>query len=244
MQKNLNPHISVDCVIFGFDSGKLKVLLIKPQKIESQQYLDKYKLPGNLIQFGEPLLDSANRILNELTGLSDIFLKQFGVFDDPDRLYPPKDREWLEKSTDMEIKRVITIAYYSLVEIENADSISEISEGKLRWHDPFELPKLFFDHNQIISKGLETLQQELLTEPLAYELLPEKFTLNQLQKVYEAVLKIKIDNRNFRKKINRLNYIISLNEKQKGVANRPAILHGFDRQLFDDFKKEYKGFII
>jgi hypothetical protein len=107
-----------------------------------------------------------------------------------------------------------------------------------------DLPSLIFDHNDIIETGLKTLQRELLTEPLGYELLPKKFSLNQLQRLYEAILGIPIDNRNFRKKINRLDYIIPLNEFQTGVAHKPARLNVFDRKKFDEFKKANTGFII
>jgi hypothetical protein len=239
---NLNPHISVDCVIFGFNEPELSVLLIERDQDDFSNH--KLKLPGNLIRFQESLKDSANRVLFELTGLKNLFLKQFGVFDHPNRLKSNGDLEWLRKSSGINVDRVITIAYYSLINISESRHTELSKSFEARWYPVNDLPSLIFDHNDIIETGLKTLQRELLTEPLGYELLPKKFSLNQLQRLYEAILGIPIDNRNFRKKINRLDYIIPLNEFQTGVAHKPARLNVFDRKKFDEFKKANTGFII
>ena len=239
---HLNPHISVDCVVFGFNEPELSVLLINREQDDAHE--SRLKLPGNLIQFHETLKDSANRVLYELTGLQNLYLKQFGVFDHPDRLNSNGDLEWLQKSSGINVDRVVTIAYYSLINIKESRDTDLSKSFEARWFPVNHLPSLIFDHNRIIEAGLKTLQRELLTEPLGYELLPEKFSLNQLQRLYEAILGIPIDNRNFRKKIGKLDYIIPLNEFQTGVAHKPARLNIFDKKRFDEFKKANTGFII
>mgnify|MGYP006293537633 CR=1 FL=1 len=239
---NLNPHISVDCVVFGFNEPELSVLLINRERDDVHER--RLKLPGNLIRFHETLKDSANRVLSELTGLQNLYLKQFGVFDHPDRLKSNGDLEWLQKSSGIKVDRVVTIAYYSLINIKESKDTDLSKSFEARWFPVNNLPSLIFDHNQIIDAGLKTLQRELLTEPLGYELLPKKFSLNQLQRLYEAILGIPIDNRNFRKKTSKLDYIIPLNEFQTGVAHKPARLNIFDKKRFDEFKKANTGFII
>lgn len=239
---NLNPHISVDCVVFGFNEPELSVLLIKREKTEASD--ERLKLPGNLIRFRETLKESANRVLYELTGLQHLFLKQFGVFDNPDRLKSNGDLEWLQRTSGINVDRVVTIAYYSLINIRESKDTELSKSFQAKWYPVNKLPALIFDHNQIIQAGLKTLQRELLTEPLGYELLPKKFSLNQLQRLYEAILGIPIDNRNFRKKIAKLDYIIPLNEFQTGVAHKPARLNVFDRKRFEEFKKANTDFII
>jgi hypothetical protein len=234
----LNPHVSVDCVVFGFDSKKLKVLLIEKEKTGKES--DKTharKLPGSLISENEDLDDSANRTLKELTGLDNIYLKQFHVFGSPDRLKPEEDLIWLRETTGTVVDRVVTIAYYSLIKLQGSDSTD-----KTIWHPVDELPELVFDHNLIVQKALEALQREIRTEPICFELLPKKFTIRQMQDIYEAILGVELDNRNFRKKIMPLKFIVLLNEKEKGVSHKPAQLYKFDRKLYDKHRKEISGF--
>ncbi len=239
-----NPHISVDCVIFGFDQDELKILLIRPNGPEKDPFQDKMKLPGSLIIRFEELNQSAHRVLEELTGLKDIFLKQFGVFDKPDRLADKNDLEWLKKQSHLEIKRVITIAYYSLIQLDQSRKTTLSKEHQATWYSLDQLPSLMFDHHLILQEALKNLQNEISTEPLAFELLPGKFTLNQLQNLYEAILGIKIDNRNFRKKINRLKYIEALNEWQSGVPHKPAQFFTYNEKEFSKFKKKNALIII
>ncbi len=185
---NLNPHISVDCVIFGFNGGILKVLLIEREKIPHGHLGGhKLKLPGSLISENEDLDTSAIRTLEELTGLNKIFLKQFAVFGDPHRLAPPEDLEWLRKTSGLKVDRVVTVAYYSLIKI----SESTITD-KTIWHSINNLPELIFDHNQITQVALENLQNEIRSKPLCFELLPKKFTLRQMQNIYESILNINL----------------------------------------------------
>ncbi len=248
MERALNPHISVDCVIFGFDNSRLKVLLVKrDMAVNTSKNASKLKLPGDLIIKREALNESARRILKEYTGLEKIYLKQFGVFDNPDRLSPEEDLNWLRNTSGLsDIDRVVTIAYYSLIKLNMSrrTKLSIVYDAK--WYSVGNIPELVFDHNKIVNSGLLTLQKEFLTDPLCFELLPEKFTLNQLQKIYEVILGFELDNRNFRKKISKLEYIIPLNEKQTGVTHKPARLYIFNKEKFNDndINKVHTGFIV
>jgi hypothetical protein len=234
----LNPHVSVDCVIFGFNERKLKVLLIEREKIPGSHLKGhKLKLPGNLISEAEDLDISATRTLQELTGLNNIYLKQFGVFSSPDRLKPIEDLRWLRKTSGLMVDRVVTVAYYSLIKI----SESYISE-KYIWQPVNEIPDLIFDHNRITEIALAALRKEIRTEPICFELLPKKFTIRQMQNLYEAILGEKLDNRNFRKKIRPLEFLIPLEEKEKEVNHKPAQLFKFDRRVYEKHRKVVSGF--
>lgn len=240
----LNPHISVDCVIFGFDGRSLKTLLIKRRfKAERESDTDNtdLKLPGDFITDEEDLNSSAYRILKELTGLTHIYLKQFGVFGEPDRIHKKRDIEWLRETTGLPINRVITVTYYSLIKIDQ--SVSELADiNDALWVNTEEIENLAFDHEKIVKHGLITLRRKLQFEPVGVELLPEKFTLRQLQLVYEAILNRKLDKRNFRKKVIKANYLIQLNEKERGVAHKPAFLFRFDKKVYNDSFLEFDGF--
>jgi len=244
MTANLYPHISVDCVVFGFDENDLKVLLINRDPSYDSVQSGKLKLPGDLIIRSEMLAVAAQRILTEFTGLHDIYLKQFGIFDDPQRLNSEGDLKWLVKRVGLKIERVITVAYYSLVKIDKSLQTDLSIAYNACWYPCKSVPSLIFDHNNIIESGLDTLRRELLTEPLCFELLPEKFALNQLQRLYETILGWTLDNRNFRKKIQRLPYIVPLNERQNGISHKPAQLHVFDNEKYTLLKKDHNVFIL
>lgn len=244
MTANLNPHISVDCVVFGFDGNELKVLLINRDPSDDPASSGNLKLPGDLIFRGEVLISAAERILTELTGLHDIYLKQFGIFDDPGRLNSPDDLSWLQKRSGLPVDRVITVAYYSLIKIDQSMPTDLSIAFNACWYSCDAIPSLIFDHNSIMEKGLEALRREMLTEPLCFKLLPDKFALNQLQRLYEAILGCSLDNRNFRKKIQRLPYIVPLNERQNGVPHKPAMLHIFDHEKYGLLKKDNTVFIL
>jgi 8-oxo-dGTP diphosphatase len=235
---NLNPHVSVDCVIFGFDAKKLKVLLIEREKIPNSHLRGhKLKLPGSLISETEDLDTSVIRTLKELTGLDNIFLKQFGVFGLPDRLSPEEDLAWLRKTSGMKIGRVVTIAYYSLIKISESNTTD-----KTIWLPVNELPELIFDHNRIISKALQVIRRDIRTGPHCFELLPKKFTIRQMQDLYEAILDENMDNRNFRKKVKPMEFIIPLPDKENGVNHKPAQLFRFDKKLYEKHRKIISGF--
>lgn len=239
------PDISIDCVVFGFDLNELKVLLINRDSIHEKNINPrKFKIPGSLIMHNESLMHSAQRVLLELTGLKDIFLKQFGVFDDPHRLSEKEDVAWLSNLTNTQIQRVVTVAYYSLIKLDQSKPTSLSNEFNARWYRIDEIPELIFDHNKIVNEALATLRNEFVSQPLGFELLPEKFTLNQLQQLYEDVLNVKIDNRNFRKKVAMLKYIEPLNEKQTGVSHKPAKFYKFNREEYNHFIQNNNLFII
>jgi hypothetical protein len=244
MMADFNPHISVDCVVFGFDGNELNVLLINRDPAGGNHRTEKLKLPGDLIIRGEMLATAAQRILTEFTGLHNIYLKQFGIFDDPKRLDSTDDLAWLRSRSGIPVERVVTVAYYSLVKIDRSIQTELSIAYNACWYSCTSVPALIFDHNRIIEIGMDVLRKELLTEPLCFELLPEKFTLNQLQRLYEAILSCSLDNRNFRKKIQRLPYILPLNERQNGVSHKPAQLHVFDNEKYNLLKKDHTVFIL
>ena len=177
----------------------------------------------------------------KLTGLSSIFLQQFAFIGQPDRISKKGDMEWLNTTTGMEIHRVVTAAYFALINITKSNSDFAI-KNNATWIDIRDIPDLAFDHHEIIDRGLTHLQLFLRNEPIGFELLPEKFTIRELQSLYEVILDCNLDNRNFRKKILKSNYLIQLDEKQSGVAHKPAYYYRFDKLIYNKQKKEYLGF--
>jgi 8-oxo-dGTP diphosphatase len=244
MQPGLIPNVSVDCVVFGFDFTNLNVLLIeRNMTVDGTVYAD-LKLPGDLMSLDEDLDDSAARVLKENTGLSNIYLKQFKSFGSPDRLKrQPRDMEWL-RLIDHPEEHVITIAYYSLIDISEKQSSKLVLSDNASWYPVHELTDLVMDHLEIIKSALEHLRIELLNQPIGFELLPDKFTLSQMQKLYEVILGTAFDKRNFRKKISSMKYLIPLNEKQVGVAHKPARLYIFSREVYTKTKKDNFDFSV
>jgi 8-oxo-dGTP diphosphatase len=228
----INPNVSVDCVIFSFDQSALEVLLIERQAGNSEIKDDLMALPGNLIYEDETLDEAANRVLSELTGLTNIFLEQVYTFGNPNRISKQKDLDWLRAIRASPEARVITVAYTSLVKKENLRIQPSSFAKKAVWVKVKDVPHLAFDHNEILDKALDYLKHKIYLEPLGYELLPDKFTLAQLQKLYEAILEDSFDKRNFRRKILRTEFIVKLDEKQQGVAHKPAGLYRFDKSRF------------
>lgn len=240
--RSINPHISVDCVIFGFSTSQLKVLLIQRDFIDDQgKPASDHKLPGDYITTREDLDLAAARTLKELTGLEDIFLKPFAIFGKPDRISGKSDLNWMETTTGTKIHRVVTSAYFSLINISESDRNYAL-KNKASWIDVNQVPELAFDHREIMEEGLRHLQNALRNEPIGFELLPEKFTIRKLQTLYEVILNCELDNRNFRKKILKTKYLVQLNEKQEGVAHKPAFYYRFDKEIYDKHRKDSLGF--
>ena len=240
--RSINPHISVDCVIFGFSTNQLKVLLIEREYADEQgNRCHDYKLPGDFITKMEDLDAAACRTLEELTGLQNIFLQQFAMFGCPGRISGQTDMDWHAETTGMEIHRVVTTAYYALINITEINSDFAI-KNNASWINVNQVPVLAFDHREIIEKGLLHLQNALRNEPIGFELLPAKFTIRELQALYEVILNCKLDNRNFRKKILKAKHLIQLDEKQAGVAHKPAYFYKFDKSIYVKHKKDYLGF--
>lgn len=199
------------------------------------------KLPGDFITDEEDLNSAASRILEEHTGLEKIYLRQFSVFGKPDRISKPRDLQWLRETTGLPINRVVTVAYYSLIKI-NESRKEKVELNNASWINISDINELAFDHSSIIESGLSTLRKKLQFEPVGMELLPEKFTIRQLQNLYETILDRKLDNRNFRKKVLKANYLIPLDEKQTDVAHKPARLFTFNKQLFKNSFNHFEGF--
>ncbi len=227
-----NPHVSVDCVVFGFDGELLKVLLIERSIAENHQLYNDKKLPGSIILADEDLDDAASRVLNELTGLKNIYLSQFRSFGGPGRTKNPRDILWLENTMQMKIGRIVTVAYVALIKIDRKIQITR-DNTRANWVNLEELQtmNLAFDHKEIIGRGLEYIRHQVELEPhLLFELLPKKFTLTQLQLLYDTVHQLNSDVRNFRKKVAQWPWVVPLDEVEKGVAHRAARLYKFDKK--------------
>lgn len=214
---------TIDCVIFGFQEGELKILLIERN---AEPYKDWWALPGLFVGHDEGIDVAAGRILYELTGLRDIYMEQLYTFGELDR-HPEG--------------RVITVAYYAMIRLNGHKELQPITNfaKKAFWHPVSEIPKLAFDHSAIFEKSLQKIRRKISYQPIAFELLPEKFTLTQLQHVYESILNKKLDKRNFRKKMLNYGILKDLPEKQRGVSYRAATLYKFDRRKYAKlFQKE------
>lgn len=223
---------SVDNVIFGFDGGDLKVLLIQRG---AAPYKGKWALPGDLVYPNEDLDTAAERVLEQLTGLRGVYLEQVRAFGAVDR-HP--------------LGRVITIAYFSLIKISDYTVTPASFAQSAKWHSVGKVGELAFDHNEILESCLKRLRRKVRMTPIGFELLPPKFTLTELQQLYESILvqpkgnKQRIDKRNFRKKILSTNLLHDLNELQAGVAHRPAKLYQFDRDKYEQLIAEGYSFDI
>ncbi len=230
--ENLNPHVSVDCVVFGFEFGKLDVLLIeRNMEFEGNEYKD-LKLPGDLVRKDEDLNTAASRVLKELTGLDNIYLKQYMAIGSPGRLRrQPRDMEWLRSIGHPE-EIVVTVAYYSLINIDQDKAANFVLQSNARWFAVSALNELAFDHLAILQEALQVLRSDLKLKPIAYELLPRKFTLGQLQQLHEVILGTSLDKRNFRKKVSNMPYITPINEKQVDVSHKPAQYYSFNRKIY------------
>lgn len=223
----LHSDFSVDCVIFGFDQGELKILLIERNK---SPFSGWKAIPGNLVLDNEDLDDAAQRILYELTGLDNIYMEQFHTFGKTDR-HPQG--------------RIITVAYYSIIKRtdEGLHPITSFAKKAL-WWPANTIPKLAFDHNEIATKALELIRHKINFEPLAFELLPSRFTLTELQHVYESIGQKSIDKRNFRKKMLAYGFLQEFAKKQTGVSHRAAKLYKFNKKKYVQLKKRGFNFEI
>ncbi len=208
---------SIDCVIFGFDGKNLKVLLVS---CLDKNYLGQTALIGDLVDPSEDLDEAAYRILQNRTGLSDVYLEQVAAFGKVDR-HPTG--------------RVITVAYYSLININHYKENSASYNNEATWINVKEVGELAFDHNDILKASCEKLKNKVLTHPVGFNLLPEKFTLTELQNLYDAILDRDkpLDKRNFRKKILSTGLLVDLDEMQQAVAHRPARLYAFNKNRYE-----------
>lgn len=216
--------VSIDCLIFGFRGSGLDILLIKHGEGISK---GKWALPGGWIQYNEDVDEAAGRLLKSLTGVSNIYLEQLRAFGDVSR-YPEK--------------RVITIAYYALVNTDHYALSAGFTASDVQWFNVHEVPKLPYDHNRILDFGLRQLKHKVRHEPIGFNLLPRKFTLHQIQQLYEAILEMQLDKPNFRRKLLNMNLLVPCHEKQKDVSHRAASLYRFDKKIYDQLTEKGLSF--
>lgn len=226
------PSISVDCVIFGFHENQLKILLIK------HRYRNMWALPGGFVSKFEACDAAAYRVLKDRTGLNEIFLQQFQTFGNTER-YSKKfhiedlqndglevnDNHWL-------IQRFVTIGYYALVDFIEVKQTKETLTESYAWWDIDNLPQFILDHKMILEKALASLRLQLHYQPIGYNLLPEKFTMPELQKLYETILGLKLDRRNFQRKMLGYDILDKLNETKKGVPHKSPNLYSFNLEKY------------
>ena len=215
--------LAVDCIIFGFDNEGLKILLIK-RDFEPEK--GKWSLIGGFLKKEEVLDSAAIRILERYTGLQDIYMEQLHAYSDIDR--DP-------------VERTISVAYYALINIENHDA-EMIENYHAQWFNVADAPKLIFDHDSMLRHAIRRLRYRTSTKPVGFELLPEKFTMRQLLELYEAILDKELDKRNFISKINSLDILVKLDEKDMQSSRKGSYLYTFDKEKYD--AKSLNDFVL
>lgn len=209
--------ISVDSVIFGYTEGKLQVALIKRK---NDPFSGMWAIPGGFMEGNETVEETALRELKEETGIENVYLEQFHVFNKPGR--DPRGP-------------TITIALFALIRSDECRLIASEDAAKAQWWPAYDIPSLAFDHSEIYAKALEALRSAMRIRPLAFELLPKEFSLSHLQDLYEQVFGIKLDKRNFRKKVAKMDFIKTTGNKTKGGRQRPALLYFYDSDQYSQF---------
>ncbi len=208
-----NPSLAVDLVVFGYHDRKLSVLLLNRKEAPFQ---NSWTLPGGFLQLEESLLQVCNRIMKTKTGLENIYLEQLYSFDEPGR--DPRGR-------------VISIAHYALVNPQRFEVVAGNMANDVQWFPVAAVPQLGFDHDQIFRQALQRLKSKILYYPVGFELLDETFTMTELHELYECILGVSIDRRNFRRKLLDSEYIIATGAKREGLKNRHPDLYRFNKQL-------------
>jgi 8-oxo-dGTP diphosphatase len=216
------PALTVDCVVFGFDDGELKVLLIERGL---EPFKGRWALPGGFVKVDETVDDAARRELEEEAGLKNVFLEQLYTFGTVNR--DPRER-------------VVSVAHYALVKLSEHEAKAATDAANARWFPVSKVPKLAFDHAEILAMALARLKAKVRYQPIGFELLPPKFTLSQLQHLYEAILGMELDKRNFRKKVLSFGLLVPLKEMFQAGRHRPAQLFRFDEEKYEKLRK--RGF--
>lgn len=214
------PSVTVDCVVFGLDEQDLQVLLIQRGV---PPFEGQWALPGGFVHMDETLGEAAQRELREETGLERVFLEQLFTYGEVER--DPRGR-------------VISVAYFALVKLTDHRVMAATDAADVSWFSVWDTPSLAFDHKEILTAAVERLKGKVRYQPLGFELLPKKFTLTQLQRVYETILERELDKRNFRKKILAMDLLIETDEVEKDVAHRAARLYRFDKRKYLRLAKE------
>jgi len=218
-------YVATDCIIFGFHEGKLKLLIFKRRVAPLQ---GEWSLIGSFVQLDEDLEVAGQRVLNEITGLENVFMQQL-------KTYGKKDRD--------PGYRCISVAQYALIRIDEYDE-KLVEEHGAHWYEIENLPSLILDHNNMVQDALLQLKQNARYKPIGFELLPEKFTIPQLQILYEAIYQRELDARNFRKKVLSLNVLEKLDEKDKTTSKRGAFLYKFNYENYQKLLKSGYNFEI
>ena len=221
-----HPAVTVDCVVFGLEPGTLKVLLIQRGE---EPFKGQWALPGGFVRIDETLESAARRELQEETGVSKLYLEQLYTFGDPGR--DPRER-------------VVSVAYYALVKLSDHRLRATTDARDAQWFAVHEIPRLAFDHAKILETAVARLRGKVRYQPIGFELLPAKFTLTELQRLYETVLERLLDKRNFRKRILSMGMLEELDEVQQGVAHRAARLYRFDKQKYRQLESSGFNFEI
>lgn len=217
--------VATDCIIFGFDSGKLKLLVFR-RRVEP--FKGEWSLIGSFVKLDEDVSEAAKRVLKEITGLENVFMEQLQAYGAADR-----DPGY----------RCLSVGQYALIRIDEYDE-ELVERYGAHWFEIDQLPNLVLDHDQMVKDALERLKQKARYQPIGFELLPEKFTIPQLQLLYEAIYQRKLDARNFRKKLLSLNLLIKLDEKDKSTSRRGAFLYKFDYENYHKLLKSGYNFEI
>lgn len=224
--KHPHPAVSVDGVVFGFDEGDLKLLLVQR---DVEPFRGRWALPGGFVRMDESLEEAVRRELAEETGITRLYLEQLYTFGAPQR--DPRER-------------VISVAYYALVNLSDHRVRAASDVCRVAWFPVADLPPLAFDHDEIAEVALRRLKGKIRYEPIGFELLPKKFPLSELQRLYETVLEQPLDKRNFRKKILSMDLLVDTEEIQQDVAHRAARLYRFDEPAYRRLKKAGFNFEI
>ncbi len=211
--------VAVDCIIFGFNECELKLLLVKRQMEPAR---GEWSLMGGFLGSHESLDEAAARILNQLTGLTGVYLDQLYAHSNPDR--DPG-------------ARVVSVSYYALIKISEHNQELAKEHGA-EWFKLSDIPKLIFDHDEMVDMALQLLRKQARTKPVGFELLPEKFTLPQLQALYEAIYQKELDRRNFRKNVLSMGMLEKLDEKDKSGSRKGAWLYRFNISKYESFKNQ------
>jgi len=224
MDQRINPYVSIDCVLLGFDGEQLNVLVVRQSCRNGEESTGNYKLPGSLINMDENLDDAAQRVLRQLTGLNKVGMKQFHAFGGAQRVANPNDVSWLERfhNLDHHIERIVTIAYLSLIRIDR--KMQALEEGfEAQWMPIGQLPNLAFDHSEIVNEAVDEVRRMVsLDHKMLFKLLPHKFTAAQLRVAMETISGKMLDVKNFHKKLASMPCVVALDEKEEGVGHRAA----------------------
>ncbi|OLY90958.1 ADP-ribose pyrophosphatase YjhB, NUDIX family [Cnuella takakiae] len=226
------PHLSVDCVVFGFNENGLKVLLLK------MKHREEWALPGGFVGQDETVEAAATRVLQERTGLEQVFLQQFHVFSDPNRSEGNSASSGDKQAAAWLNQRFITLGFYALVPFDKVKPQPDAISEACTWWDVEAVGSLLIDHNLILKKALEAMRLQLRYQPLGLNLLPAKFTMPQLQKLYEIILGQTLDRRNFQRKMMDYGILHRLEERKTGVAHKAPYYYKFNKQRYKQALKE------